>query len=169
MKTTTNYTIMMRGGSTVLFGKEELSELLATVTPISLRAFLSLGEGLPDEPPAELEKGIVVSGLETVLDAMPVEEAEAFLKERVRRVIQLVQNSWTGTGIVFGCSLSEKAFRENAGVTESVVFTTKDDSEIALSEMLWGRSQAGDVIRLEHSVAGSREARRVGYHVARIS
>lgn len=167
MKSTTNYTIMMRGGSTVLFGREELSELLATVTPISLRAFLSLGEDLPDEPPAEFEKGIVVSGLETVLDAMPVEEAEAFLKERVRRVIQLVQNSWTG--IVFGCSLSEKAFREKAGVTESVVFTTKDDSEIALSEMLWGRSQAGDVIRLEHSVAGSREARRVGYHVARIS
>jgi len=87
----------------------------------------------------------------------------------LRRVIQLIQNNWTGTGIVFGCSLSEKAFREKPGVSESVVFTTKDDTELALSDALWGRSQSGDIMRLEHKEPGEREARLVGYHVSRIS
>lgn len=169
MKSTTNYTMMLRGGSTILFGKEELSELLVRVKPISLRAFLALGENLPDDPSAELENGIVVSGLDAVLDAMEVGEAEEFLSGRLRPVIQLVQNNWTGTGVVFGCSLSEKAFRERAGVSESVVFTTKDDTELALSDSLWGRSQSRDILRLEHQMSGVKDAKRVGYHVARIS
>ena len=124
MKTTTNYTLMLRGGSSVLFGKKELSELLTQIEPISLREFLLLGDDLPDDPPPEREDGILVSGLETVLDAMPIGEAEEFLAGRLRGVIQQIQNHWTRTGIVFGCSLSEKAFREKQGVSESVVFTT---------------------------------------------
>lgn len=169
MKTTTNYTLMLRGGSSVLFGKKELSELLTQIEPISLREFLLLGDDLPDDPPPELEGGILVSGLETVLDAMPVGEAEEFLAGRLRGVIQQIQNHWTRTGIVFGCSLSEKAFREKQGVSESIVFTTKDDTELALSDALWGRSQSGDIMRLEHKEPGERESHRVGYHVPRIS
>ena len=169
MKTTTNYTLMLRGGSSVLFGKKELLELLTQIEPISLRKFLLLGDDLPDDPPPELENGILVSGLETVLDAMSVEEAEEFLAGRLRGVIQQIQNHWTRTGIVFGCSLSEKAFREKQGVSESVVFTTKDDTELALSDALWGRAQSGDIMRLEHKEPGEKDARRVGYHVPRIS
>ena len=169
MKTTTNYTLMLRGGSSVLFGKKELLELLTHIKPISLRAFLLLGDDLLDDPPPELENGILVSGLETVLDAMSVEEAEELLAGRLRGVIQQIQNHWTRTGIVFGCSLSEKAFREKPGVSESVVFMTKDDTELALSDALWGRSQAGDIMRLERKESGERESRLVGYHVPRIS
>ena len=60
MKTTTNYTLMLRGGSSVLFGKKELSELLTQIEPISLREFLLLGDDLPDDPPPEFEDGILV-------------------------------------------------------------------------------------------------------------
>ncbi len=167
MRSTTDCAMIARGGSAVLFGRDVMSDWLGRVTPLSLREFLALAADLPEEPPPELDGGILVSGLETALGAIPVPEAESFLSGEVRPAIQCIQNAWTQTGVVFGCSLPAKAFVEKPGFRESVVFRRGDGGEIALSDSLWGRSQSADVVRLERT--GDGTVATVGYHVARIS
>ena len=81
--------IWTRRGISLLWDAESLADVCTPQQVVSLRRFLQLGSlGWPEEHlPFVNEKVIVVAGLESVIDALPPEEATEWLEQVVYRGI----------------------------------------------------------------------------------
>jgi len=157
-----------RSGSTILFGHDEIQALLKNKSMVSLQEFLTWGGNIPDDPPIpEESKTILVCGLGTVMETLSPDEAENFLKKKVRPVIQNVQNIWTETGIVFGFPQGGGSFLETKGSEEEVLFLRSDNQKIRISEGLWDGTADQNMQRIKGPFLA--EMVTVGYYVRRIS
>ena len=164
---TLSTTSWKRHGSSIIFALAEIQELLRENAMVSLREFLSWRQEIPEEPPVR-GNTILVSGLEAILDTLPADEAEEFLRTKVRPVIKRVNNLWTETGIVFGFTDSSK-FKEAGGLNEEVLMLRSDRQKIRISEGLWDGTAALNMLRIETLFIGNQQMVRIGYHVQRIS
>jgi hypothetical protein len=109
---------------------------------------------------------VLVGGLETVLEVLPVREAEDLVRRYIRPLIAEFQNRWTESGLVFGLNTEPQRLIEDP-VTEMVNFKRRDDVTICLSTELWNGSAVTDMRRL---VRTDREAGRKicgGYYAPR--
>lgn len=163
-------TSWQRKGSTILFGLTEIQELLKKKSMVSLQEFLTWNGEIPEEPPIpEDSSTILVCGLETVMDTLSAEEAQNFLKYKVRPVIQNVQNIWNEIGIVFGFPQGSGSFKETHGSQEEVLFLRSDNQEIHISKGLWDGTADQNMQRIEVSFITEKQKVAVGYYVKRIS
>lgn len=166
METISN-TVWQRKGSCIVFDQKSLGPLIADGSVISLRQMLSWPNILPASPLGD-GKTILISGLETIIETMDIQEAEDFLSRRIRPLLIDIQNRWNNCGIVFGFSAHSKAFKETS-LEEEVLFHRRDQKEIRLSEGLWDGSATINMKRIVREGDKPESEIIVGYYVARIS
>ncbi|MDR3555647.1 MAG: hypothetical protein P4L55_12895 [Syntrophobacteraceae bacterium] len=166
METISN-TVWQRKGSCVVFDRKRLGGLIHEGSLISLREALSWSKEIPATPPVP-GRTILVSGLETVVEIAAPQDAEDFLKRRIRPLLVSLQNRWTDCGVVFGFSSHAKAFEETT-LEEEVLFRRRDREIVRLSKALWDGSGALDMKRIVREADKPGEEITVGYYVARIS
>ncbi len=164
---TISNTVWQRRGSSVIFDQKSLGRFIREEAVISLRQALAWMNGLPSVPPIS-GKTILISGLETLIETLPSDEAEDFLTRRIRPLVIQIQNRWTDCGILFGFSSHEKAFEETA-LEEEVLFRRRDRQTIRLSEALWDGSATLNMKRITREADDTGKNVTVGYYVARIS
>lgn len=164
---TISNTVWQRRGSSVIFDQKSMGRFIREEAVISLRQALFWINGLPSAPPVS-GRTILISGLETLIETLPPDEAEDFLTRRVRPLIIQIQNSWTDCGVLFGFSAHEKAFEETA-LEEEVLFRRRDRHIIRLSESLWDGSASLNMKRITREADDTEKNLTVGYYVARIS
>ena len=160
-------TAWQRKGSCIIFDQKSLGPLIAADAVVSLRQALSWLRELPATPPV-MGRTILVSGLETIIETMEPQEAEAFLCKRIRPLLIHIQNRWTDCGIVFGFSTHPKAFEETT-LEEEVLFRRRDRKQVRLSEGLWDGSATVNMKRIIREDEQPIQEVTIGYHVARIS
>lgn len=160
-------TAWQRNGSCIIFDQKSLGPLIAADAVVSLRQALSWLRALPDTPPVA-GRTILVSGLETIIETMEPQDAEAFLCKRIRPLLIHIQNRWTDYGIVFGFSTHPKAFEETT-LEEEVLFRRRDRKQVRLSEGLWDGSATVNMRRIAREDEQTTQEVTIGYHVARIS
>ena len=153
-----------RRGSSVVFHPQLLGPLIHDGCLISLRTALGWLKSWPTDPPGN-GSTVLVGGLEAALEVMGPEEAEEFLRARMRRWVCEFQSQWDGRGLVFGFGCSEKRFKQDA--YENVLFTVPGDQMIRLSESLWNGSSLHDMhqILVEDPETGKKEP--AGFYVRR--
>lgn len=157
----------LRRGSSIVFDKETLGPLLNEGALISIREALGWMNKWPDSLPSG-GRTALVGGLETILEVLSVEEAEKFLRERVKPFILEFQARWDNCGLVFGFGTHERSFAVTSS-DEEVIFKRGNRDHIKLSYHLWDGSATLDVTRLIRESEDGGKASTVGYHVPRIS
>lgn len=160
-------TVWQRRGSSVVFDQHSLGEFIEGGAMVSLREFLGWINKIPSVPPVS-GKTILITGLETVIETMPLNEAEEFLTRRIRPLLIEMQSHWTDCGVVFGFSSHEKAFEE-VSLAEDVHFHRRDKKTVHLSESLWDGGATMNTKRITREDTETGKEVTVGYYVARIS
>jgi hypothetical protein len=110
----------LRRGSSIVFDKHSLGELITEGCLISLREALSWMKAWPSQAPGQGQT-VLVGGLEACLEVMPQEDAEAFLRNRVKPLVLEFQSRWDQRGLVFGFGTPEWSFQVTAA-REEVLF-----------------------------------------------
>jgi len=165
---TVSNTAWQRKGSSIVFDQQSLSPFIADGSVVSLRKMLSWRNSLPPQPPVQA-KTVLISGLETIIETMEPQEAEAFLSRRIRPLLKNLQNTpWRDYGFVFGFSAHSNAFKETP-LEEEVLFHRRDQKEIRLSEGLWDGSANLYMKRIVREGDKPNSEIITGYYVDRIS
>ena len=157
----------LRRGSSIVFDQITLGPLISSGQLISLREALGWMNAWPDHPPEDAST-LLISGLETSLDVLSPEDAETFLRTRVKPFIQEIQGRWDQCGIVFGFGVSAKSFKVTPS-SEEVLFLRRDRKKVRLSYAMWDGSSTLNVTRLVRPGDHEGKMITVGFHVPRIS
>jgi len=157
----------LRRGSSIVFDKHRLGPLITDGCLVSLREALSWIKAWPDSPLIEGQT-VLVGGLETCLEVLSPEDAEALLRNRVKPFVLEFQSRWDQRGLVFGFGTSEKSF-EVTSSNEEVLFLRRDRRRIRLSYSLWDGSATMNVTRLIRYDKQTSKRITIGYNVPRIS
>ena len=157
----------LRRGSSIVFDKQSLGPLISNGPLVPLRQALDWTNEWPGEPPGG-GRTVLVSGLETCLEVLAVEEAERFLWERIKPFILSLQERWDQVGVVFGFGTSSHSF-EVTNIEEEIVFLRRGDERVRLSQFMWDGSSTLNVTRLVREGDQPGKTLTVGYHVPRIS
>ena len=156
-----------RRGSSVVFDKQSLGSLIGSGCLVSLREALGWMGKWPADPPLGVH-AVLVGGLEAVLEVYSPDEAEVFLRGRIKPLVQEFQSRWDQIGLVFGFGTSAKSFEVTA-FEEEVLFRKQGGERVRLSYNLWDGSATLNITRLLREDAPSGKRLTVGYHVSRIS
>lgn len=149
-------------GSSIVFDKRMLGPLLASCPVVSLRQALSWMSHWPSPAPPS-GSTVVVGGLDTILETLPPAEAEAFVRRRIRALINEFQQQWDQCGLVFGMLVPTQRFKVT--VQGEVLFVTRDHDEIRLSATVWNGSATDDLFELVVNDAATGQQVRGGFHV----
>jgi hypothetical protein len=157
-------------GSSVIFNHTMLKGFIGS--QVSLRQVLLWANNFPDNPPIKTgTKTILVTGLETLVETLPLNEAEDFLGSRVQPLLRRIQQRWTDIGIVFGFVNPPAAF-ELTVQDESLLFRRRDKSLVNLSNGLWDGSAPLNMRQVYAETLKTEPTHGqelIGYHVSRIS
>lgn len=149
-------------GSSIVFDKRLLGPLLATCPVVSLRQALAWVPAWPTQSPPT-GSTIVVGGLETVLETLPPADAETFVRQRIRALINEFQQQWDQCGLVFGLLVAPQRFKVT--VQGEVLFVTRTHDEIRLSATVWNGSASDDLFELIFKDPATGQQVRGGFHV----
>lgn len=152
-------------GSSVIFDRQAIGRLLESAQHVSLRTALAWLHDTP-QPPAS-RSSILVSGLETMMQLLPPQEAHDFLLCRIRPLIIRLQNSWE-CGLVFGFPDPPQAFVEDP-VNEEILYQPRAQHKVRLSEGLWDGNAAVTMKRIIREASLQSREETLGYYVPRIS
>ncbi len=151
-----------RQGSSIIFDRDVLANLIQT-QPVSLREALSWSAHRPVDPPCgSHSRTVLVGGLGTCLDMLSVQEAEEFLRHRIKPMVLEFQDQWPECGLVFGISASAQTFAVSSA-SEELTFVRRDRKQVRLSYAMWDGSATLNVTQL------LQDDKVIGYHVRRIS
>ncbi len=153
-----------RRGSSIVFDRLTLGQLIGEGALVSMREALGWMNTWPAEPPGNGQT-VLVCGIETLLEVMEPDTAEDFLRKRVNPFVQEFQYRWDQCGLVFGFGAHEKSF-ELTAFDEEVLFIRRDGERVRLSYSLWDGSATMNLVRLIRDEPGKSI---IGYYVARIS
>ena len=154
-----------RKGSSLVFHQDLLGPLISADCLVSLRQALGWIGNWPADAPGD-GNTVLVAGLEAVLEVMKPEEAEDFLRGRVRELIHEFQRHWDQRGLVFGFGCSHKQFEQDA--FDHVLFKGPGNRVMRLSESLWNGSATHDMYRIMTTNADGKDEPG-GFHVRRLS
>lgn len=156
----------LRRGSSVVFHPQLLGPLIHDGCLVSLRMALGWLKDWPVDPPGN-GSTVLVGGLEAALEVMDEDEAEAFLRGKVKALVQEFQSIWDQRGLVFGFGCPAKRFDVDA--FDDVLFRCPGGKAIHLSAALWNGSAKQDMFQLtvKNDQSGKQEAG--GFYVRRLS
>jgi len=154
----------LRRGSSVIFHSQLLGPLIDESSLVSLRTALGWLKNWPAEPPGN-GSTVLIGGLETVLEVMGPQEAEEFLRERMRKLVCEFQSQWDGRGLVFGFGCSGKRFSQDA--YDNVLFSVPGNQVIRVSESLWNGSATHDMYRIMAVDPETDKRESAGFNVRR--
>ena len=152
-------------GSSVVFDRWAIGRLLESARHVSLRTALSWLHGAPS-PPAP-RSSILVSGLETLIQLLPPQNAHDFLLHRIRPLIIRLQNSWE-CGLIFGFAAPSQAFVEDP-LSDEVLYQIRAQHQVRLSEGLWDGNAAVTMKRIVREASSQSREETLGYYVPRLS
>lgn len=152
-------------GSSVIFDKVMLGPLLTEGALIPLRQAIGWLSAWPSATPTG-GRTVLVGGLETVLEVLPVRGAEDLVRRYIRPLIAEFQNRWTECGLVFGLNTEPRRLIEDP-VSEMVNFKRRDDMQICLSTELWNGSAVTDMRRLVRMDRAAGQKICGGYYAPR--
>lgn len=152
----------LRQGSSIVCDRAKLGPLITSGCLISLREALSWLRAWPNAPRNNGDT-VLVGGLETCLDLLSAQDAEAFIRGDIRKLILEFQSRWDRRGLVFGFSTSAKLHHR---ATDDEILFKHGGKEIRLSHTLWNGTTTIDIARL---VADDGSGTTLGYHVRRVS
>lgn len=155
----------LRRGSSIVFDRFTLGSLIGWGGLVSMREALRWMNAWPAEPPGNGQT-VLVCGIETFLDVMEPDDAQDFLKSRIKPFVQEFQARWDQRGLVFGFGTHERSFELTAS-DEEILFVRRDGERVRLSYSLWDGSATINVAHLIREEHG--KSITVGYYVARIS
>ena len=158
--------LWLRRGSSVVFHPQLLGPLIEDGCLVSLRTALGWLRDWPDEPPGN-GSTVLVGGLEAALEVMDEDEADVFLRGKVKGFVQEFQSIWDQRGLVFGFGCPAKRFKLDS--FENVLFRCPGDKMIPLSAHLWNGSAGQDMFQLmvKNEETGKQESG--GFYVRRLS
>jgi hypothetical protein len=126
-----------RQGSSIIWDKDSLQALLPTVSVVSLRQFLSWHDAWPTQIPRN-SRTILVAGLQTTLEVLPVEQGEAFLLDRVQALIRRQQSKLERFGVIFCFSTASSRAFDVTQHEKDIFYKRAAQSLVPLSAPLWG-------------------------------
>lgn len=156
----------LRRGSSVVFHQEMLGPLISAGCLVSLREALGWIRAWPAEPPGNGDT-VLIGGLETCLEVMASDEADDFLRGRMKGFIQEFQSHWDQRGLVFGFGCSASRFKVDT--FEDVLFACPGDRIVRLSAGLWNGSAKQDMFRLVTENPTTKRQEAGGFYVRRLS
>lgn len=157
----------LRRGSSVVFNKNSLGPLIAAGSLVPLRQALAWLNEWPQEPPGG-NRTVLIGGLEACLEVISPEEAESFLRDRIKPLILFLQERWDQVGLVFGFGSSSHSF-EVTNTEEEIVFLRRGSERVRLSHFMWDGTSTLNVTRLVREADHPSRSETIGYHVPRIS
>jgi hypothetical protein len=160
-------TTWLRRGSSVVFDPKALGPMINFGCLFSLRTVLSWLKDWPTSIPGDC-RTILVGGLESYLELLPVDEAEDILRQRIKPLVLEFQARWDECGLVFGFGVAPQCFVVSAP-NEEVEFVRPDQQRVRLSYALWDGTATLNVTRLVQDGEQSSQRRTIGYYVPRIS
>ena len=155
-----------RRGSSVVFHPQLLGPLIDDGCLVSLRTALGWLKAWPAEPPGNGDT-VLVGGLEAALEVMNKTEADAFLRGRMKALIQEFQSIWDQRGLVFGFGCPAKRFKVDP--FENVLFRCPGDRTIQLSAAMWNGSAKQDMSQLMVTDEQTGKQEMGGFYVRRLS
>lgn len=155
-----------RRGSSVVFHPKLLGPLIDAGCMVSLREALGWMKSWPATAPGNGQT-VLVAGLETVLEVVAPQEAEEFLRSRIKAYIHEFQSHWDQRGLVFGFGCPASRFRVDA--FEDVKFTGPGERGVGLSMNLWNGSAREDMCRILVDDTGTGRQEVGGFYVRRLS
>lgn len=155
----------LRNGSSIVFDKQSLGPLISNGSLVPLRQVLGWTSAWPGNPPGGV-RTVLVSGLETCLEVLTVQEAEQFMRERIKPFILSFQDRWDQVGLVFGFGTSSHSF-EVTNREEEIIFLRRGGEQVRLSQFMWDGSSTLNVARLVREADRPGNTIALGYHVLR--
>lgn len=158
-----------RYGTSLVWDANALHEAASVGTTVSLRQALEWSEpnAMPEEPPAG-KRVVVVTGLRTILDALPTAERDQTL-ERVAMLVRAQAAEWPETAIVF--ALPEGTRLRVAPPTGTVVMDVDGDGILELGAKIWGGAgtEARALVSIRRDNKGNEVRVPIGYWLRRVS
>lgn len=158
-----------RYGTSLVWDANALHEAASVGTTVSLRTALEWTEpgGMPEEPPGG-KRVVVVTGLRTILDALPVAERDSTL-ERVARLVRAQATAWQEAAIVF--ALPEDTRLRVAPPTGTVVMEIDGNGTLDLGARIWGGAgtEARALVSIRSDAKGKEVRVPMGYWLRRVS
>ncbi len=155
-----------RRGSSVVFHSSLLGPLIDAGCLVSLREALGWMKAWPVEPCGNRQT-VLVGGLETALEVLEPQEAEEFLRSRMKAFIHEFQGRWDQRGLVFGFGCPASRFQVDA--FEDVRFLGPGQRSVRLSMTLWNSSARQDMYRILVRDASTGRQEAGGFYVRRLS
>jgi len=112
------------------------------------------------------QRTILVSGLEACLEVMKPQEAEDFLRSKIKELILEFQSHWDA-GLVFGFGCSANHFRVDT--FDAVLFKCPGGQEVKLSDGLWNGAARHDMCKLMVTNSQTDRQELGGFYVRRLS
>lgn len=168
-----------RGGSSIVWHPDLLSDLIRDVEPISLRVLMSWhASGFPESPPGG-SKTVLVGGLQTVVEvvmqAQTPDVAADWLRAHILSIVRALKTHWPNVGLVFVMDGPGMMFEFNEG-NELVYFGKGRDrvKKVRISQAIWNGAASGagayQLIAERPSTSKAGGGREVGgYHVGWMS
>lgn len=147
-----------------MWSADQLDAAVRHGASVSLNEALGWLDNAPQEPPG---RNVVITGLETALDQLALEEAEEVLRQ-VHRLIRRLQTVWESCGITF--AVREGGFYE-ASPNGPIMVRLRNGKVLDIGRSLWSGA-AMDAKRIMSTridpKRGETEAHS-GYWLVRVS
>jgi hypothetical protein len=159
-------TTWQRRGSSIIFSSELLGSLINNAAMIDIREALSWMKNWPQAVPNNAQT-VLVSGLEAVIEVMSQEDAEEFLRAKMKPFIHKFQSRWDSVGLVFGFGCGPGKFR--LGTFEDLLFKCPGGVEVKLADSLWNGTARRDMCQIMVENKQTNKPEPGGYYVRRLS
>lgn len=162
-----------RRGVALLWSGPVLVEIAAPAEVVTIRRFFDIAHRWPEDLPSNGGKTLVVAGLEGCLDALTPQDAEKWLRDRVRDRILSFQDEYEGqAGLVFWLPRGEKRIKLVRSADAHLWQCAPPFRDrLPIGRLLWGgaESDAGHILNPREKNQDPDGPAWVGLHHPRIS
>jgi hypothetical protein len=163
-----------RGGLSLLWGPEALSEIAQTADVASVRDLFLLSRAWPGDLPSNAGQTLVVAGVEGCLDCLTPEDAESWIESDLRPVLLRFQEEYEGQCALVlwlptghrrvGMNRANETYRWKCNAPYS-------GREIEIGRILWGgaESDAGRIMDSRNPNRDPDGPAWIGLHHPRLS
>lgn len=146
MKVLRNRTWTRRGCS-LLWDPTALVSITDPREVVSLRQFVAMGDGWPDDLPSNDGDALVVAGVEGCLDALSPEDAETWIERDLRELVFRFQDHYQGEAALVFWMPSGRQRRHFALATSEYSWAGVGEQRLPIGRLMWAGARS-DVERI---------------------